>query len=228
MLAKAGVSLPKIFLSEAGRKPCNARTVNQVTPELPVLLVHGLWDSRLRIAPMARGLAARGVAHVHSFDLEPSSGRAPIAELARQVKREADALLERHRVPRIDLVGFSMGALASRYYVQRLAGRHHVRRFVSISGPHAGTWTAYALPFEGVRQMRPGSAFLRDLDADPDPFGDVEVHCIYTSLDLMIVPQESSVLRGAHAVHRLRVPMHRFMIHDAGVLDLVASTLRGS
>jgi triacylglycerol lipase len=200
--------------------------VNQVTAQLPVLVVHGLWDSEARIDPLVRGLRARGLEHVSSFDLEPGDGRAPIPVLAHQVQTRADALLARHASPRIDLVGFSMGALVSRYYLQRGGGRERVRRFISISGPHAGTWTAFALPFAGVRQMRPGSALLRDLDADADPFGDVEVHCLYTSLDLMILPATSSILRGARSVHRLRVPMHRFMLHDRGVLDLVASLLR--
>lgn len=174
---------------------------------------------------MLRGLSERGLGHVQGFDLKPADGSASIPELANQVKAQVDALREAHDCTRVDLVGFSMGALASRYYLQRCGGREHVRRFISISGPHAGTWTAYALPFEGVRQMRPGSALLRDLDADADPFGEVEVHCLYTILDLMIVPATSSVLRGARSIHRLRVPLHRWMIHDRRVLDLVARTL---
>ena len=190
-----------------------------------MLVVHGLWDSLTRIDPMLRGLAQRGIREPSSFDLEPADGRAPIPELARQVQIHADVLLERSQARRIDLIGFSMGALASRYYLQRCGGRDRVRRFISISGPHAGTWTAYALPFAGVRQMRPGSSLLRDLDADPDPWGEVEVHCLYTSLDLMIVPATSSVLRGARATHCVRVPLHRWMISDPGVLDLVARCL---
>jgi triacylglycerol lipase len=174
---------------------------------------------------MARGLGARGIRALQSFDLDPADGRAPIPELARQVQIQVDAMLQRYGCPRIDLVGFSMGALASRYYLQRCGGRERVRRFVSISGPHAGTWTAYALPFAGVRQMRPGSELLRGLDADADPWGEVEVHCVYTSLDLMIRPPTSSILRGARATHCVRVPLHRWMIHDSAVLDLVARTL---
>src|SRR4051794_3350044 len=147
MVAKAKLRFPKISLTDL--------LMSSITAQLPVLVVHGLWDTEARIDPLVRGLRARGVEHVSSFDLEPNSGRAPIAELARQVKERADALLAKHACRQIDLVGFSMGALASRYYLQRCGGRDHVRRFVSISGPHAGTWMAFALPFEGVRQMRP-------------------------------------------------------------------------
>jgi pimeloyl-ACP methyl ester carboxylesterase len=193
--------------------------------QAPVLLVHGLWDSLARIDPLLQGLRARGISRIHGFDLRPSNGRAPISELARQVADQADALRHESGAQQIDILGFSMGALAVRWYLQRGGGREHVRRFISISGPHAGTWTAFALPFAGARDMRPQSALLRALDADADPFGAVEVHCIYTPLDLMIVPAKSSVLRGSLSIHSVPIPLHRWMIRDPRVLDLVARLL---
>jgi len=193
--------------------------------QLPVLLVHGLWDSLLRIDPLLQGLRVRGIEQVQGFDLLPSNGRAPIAELALQVAKRADALRRESGSQQIDLIGFSMGALAARCYLQQGGGREHVRRFISISGPHAGTWTAFALPFAGVRDMRPQSALLRALEAEADPFGSVEVHCIYTPLDLMIVPATSSILRGAHSIHRVPIPLHRWMIRDPRVLDLIVQLL---
>ena len=193
---------------------------------MSVLIVHGIWDSALRIDPLASALRARGFTDVHAFDLVPNDGRARIEELAEQVAREADAICQRPATPQLDLVGFSMGALIARYYLQRLGGKQRVRRFVSISGPHAGTLTAYGLPFAGVRQMRPNSALLRELQLDPDPFGSVQVHCLFTPWDLMIVPPRSSVLPGAHSVHSLPVRLHRWMLTDPRVLDQVASLLR--
>jgi pimeloyl-ACP methyl ester carboxylesterase len=85
----------------------------------PVLLVHGLWDSAARLAPLVRGLAARGVEPLATVDLRPNDGRAPIAALGEQVCARADAVRAEHGCERIDLVGFSMGALACRYYLQR-------------------------------------------------------------------------------------------------------------
>jgi triacylglycerol lipase len=191
----------------------------------PVLIVHGIWDSRARMRELEQGLIARGFPHTRAFDMKPNDGRAPLATLAAQAKRQADALLDEHGGP-IDLVGFSMGALISRYYLQRLGGKACVRRFISISGPHRGTLSAYGLPLAGLRDMRPGSALLRDLDADEDAFGTVEVHCLYTPYDLMIVPATSSVLPGARSVQRLPLPIHRMMITQPRALDAIASVLR--
>ncbi len=193
---------------------------------MPVLLVHGIWDTSTRLLPLQRGLERRGIRGVHSVDLAPNDGRAPIAELGRFVAREAEAIARRESVERVDVVGFSMGALVARWYIQRGGGKERVRRFVSVSGPHHGTAMAYALPLPGTRDMRPGSDLLRDLESDAEPFGSVEVHCVYTPYDLMILPARSGVLGRAASVKAFPVAMHRFMIEDSRVLDYVASLLR--
>ena len=69
-----------------------------------------------------------------------------------------------------------MGSLVTRTWIQRHRGKARVRKFVSISGPHAGTMTAYFSGKAGARRMRPGSALLTELAANPDPWGEVEVH----------------------------------------------------
>jgi triacylglycerol lipase len=196
----------------------------QMSTGCPVLIVHGLWDTATRVGPLADGLRARGFERVFCMSM-PSFGRAPIPDLGERVRVAADQLRGEHACAQIDLIGFSMGALAARYFVQRRGGRECVRRFISISGPHRGTMTAYSLPFAGVRQMRPGSPLLRELESDPDPWGRVEVHCIYTPYDLMIVPAVSSVLPGAKSVHRMPVPVHRWMVSDPRVHELVAKLL---
>lgn len=189
----------------------------------PVLVVHGLWDSAQRVLPLTAGLRARGF-DVHAFD-QPSRGQVPIAQLAAQTRDHVEQVCAARGATHVDVVGFSMGALNARYYVQRLGGRQRVRRFISMSGPHHGTWMAYALSLPGIVDMRPGSELLRDLASDGDPWGNVEVHCIYTPLDLTIVPARSSELRGTKSIHRIAVPVHRWMIQDARVHDLIAKLL---
>jgi triacylglycerol lipase len=191
----------------------------------PVLLVHGIWDTATRLEPLRAGLVARGLAEVHAVDLAPNDGRASICELGLQVAGAVRAL---SRGRRVDVVGFSMGALVVRWYLQRGGGKEHARRFVSIAGPHHGTLTAFALPrrYVGVTEMRPGSPLLKDLASDSDPFGPVQVHCVYTPLDLMIIPARSSVLPAARTVRAFSVAMHRLLITDRRVLDHVAATLR--
>jgi hypothetical protein len=86
-------------------------------------------------------------------------------------------------------------------------------------------FTPYALPLAGVRQMRPDSALLRDLASDADPWGPVEVHCVWTPFDLMILPPRSSELTRVASATRIPVKMHRWMLSDPRVLDHVAALL---
>jgi triacylglycerol lipase len=193
---------------------------------MAALLVHGIWGDAVQLEPLKRGLERNGVGSVTALSFSPNDGRATIEELGAQIAREVDRL--REEGAHVDVVGFSMGALASRWYVQRGGGKEKIRRFVSISGPHAGTLTALAVGFAGVRQMRPGSDLLRDLASDSDPWGDVEVHALYTPFDLMIVPAVSSLLVGARTTHKVPALLHRFMLSDQRVHAIVAKLLAGS
>jgi len=136
-----------------------------------------------------------------------------------------ERLRSEHGSEKVDLGGFSMGALVSRTYLQLRGGKHVVRRFVSISGPQRGTLSAHALPFAGTRDMRPGSELLALLAADPDPWGPCEVHVLYTPFDLMILPARSSELPGARSTTVIPVPLHRFMIEDRRSTTKVAEIL---
>ena len=189
---------------------------------LPVLLVHGIWDTGEKLAPIARALEAAGVPRAECITLSINDGSASMLDLAREVAAAAEKL-----GPKIDLVGFSMGALVSRVYIQRLGGRDRVRRFVSIAGPHAGTlWARFARPHAlGVRDMAPGRALLRDLESDPDPWGEVEVHTLHTPFDGMIVPPRSSVLARAKSNESFRVGLHRWLVNDPRAIAHVVRVL---
>ena len=187
----------------------------------PVLLVHGIWKSGATFGRLSRYLRKRGF-DAHTVDLVPSDGSARLDELAKQV-----AWYAADRLPReapFDLVGFSMGGVVCRYYLQRLGGVARVRRFVSISSPHHGTATAYLQRRAGCVQMRPESDLLRDLNGDVEMLGRIDVTSIWTPLDLMIVPPESSRLPVGREV-LVPAPVHGLMLHDPRALRAVAEAL---
>ena len=197
----------------------------RATPPHPLLLVHGIWDTGACFDAMREALENAGCGPVETIDLEPNNGSARIERLAEQVDDAARGLLRGAACGKLDLVGFSMGALVSRFWLQRLSGSALTRRFVSISGPHHGTVTAWAMPHAGVRQMRKNSQLLKELDDDDAPFGEVRVHTLRTPFDLMIVPSISSKLAHAHEDHVLKIPMHRLMITHPLAIERVVRIL---
>ena len=109
----------------------------------PVLLVHGLFDTLVKFEAMAKFLTEQGWS-VHRLNLVPNDGSASLAVLAEQVAAYIEQNFAPHQA--IDLVGFSMGGVVTRYYLQRLGGIERVKRYVTISAPNQGTLLGYSLP----------------------------------------------------------------------------------
>ena len=109
-------------------------------PKNPVLLIHGIGDTFRVFDRMMAYLSDRNWTDIHTLNLVPNNGDVGLDQLAEQVKAYIDTHMP-HAEP-IDLLGFSMGGIVSRYYVQRLGGSQRVQRFITLSSPHNGTWNS--------------------------------------------------------------------------------------
>ncbi len=157
----------------------------------PVVLVHGINDTGAVFLKMVTSLRRQGLT-VYSLDLIPNNGDAGLDELAQQLANFINDTFPLEQP--LDIVGFSMGGIISRYYVQRLGGINRVQRFITIASPHHGTVMAYASQRYGCLQMRPDSLFLEDLNSDVLMLQRLDFTSIWTPYDLMIVPPSSSRL----------------------------------
>ena len=186
----------------------------------PVILVHGIYSSSGDMTRLARHLEREGH-EVFALDLTPCNGQCGLDELAGQL----NAFIAQ-KVPRgkFDLVGFSMGGLVSRYYMQRLGGVERVEHFVTLAAPHQGTVMAGLALKPGVRQMQRRSSFLRDLERDQDSLKKVKFTSFYTPLDLVVVPGDSAELPQARNV-RIWSLWHPGLILEQRSLRAVSAAL---
>ena len=192
----------------------------------PVLLVHGFQDDAKQMQAMANALRREGWT-VLTPTLSPSGGQVGNEILAQQLSDFIET-----NVPhgtRCDLVGFSMGGIVCRYYLQRLGGVARVDRFVAISAPEHGTWWANICPAESVRwpgvaQLRPNSSFLRDLNSDAQMLDQVRLTTIWTPFDLAIFPAVSSHMSVGRET-KLCVPLHPLMVWLPSCRRAVAAAL---
>jgi len=192
----------------------------------PILLIHGIDDTAQVFHRMIAYLRDRGWSDIHTINLVPNNGDQGLEILAEQVRAYVETQMT--DAPMIDLVGFSMGGIVSRYYVQRLGGAGRVRRFITLSSPHYGTCLAYLRHNPGARQMRPRSAFLQDLNATVAvDFASIECLSLWTPYDLMIVPAHSSRLPIGR-MDTLPVLAHPWMLTDPRSLATVAAALQPS
>lgn len=189
-----------------------AGPLSAVQKERPLIthavLVHGIWESgKFSFTHLKEQLEASGVTCL-TPSLRPATAHHGLMPLARQLKSEIDEAFGPDQ--RFLLVGFSMGGLVSRAYLQELDGSARCQTFVTISSPHHGTKTAALHPGEGTRQMQPGSDFLKNLAKTQDVLGDLPIITYRTPMDLVIVPTCNASWDRAENV-LVRCPLHAMM-----------------
>lgn len=195
-----------------------------VSQKNTVVLVHGWLDKQNVFNKMKKYLERRGWT-VYVLDLIPSDGRKPLPELAAQLEDFITANLGNSQ--KFDLLGFSMGGLVTRYYLQRMGGNQRVDRYINVSAPNNGTLTAKPLSgvLPGIKQMRPDSDFLKDLNGDVAAcLENIRVTWLWTPFDLIIVPPQSSCLPIGREV-KLSVAFHPWMLTDSKALEAIKEAL---
>ncbi|MBX3051435.1 MAG: hypothetical protein KF753_08185 [Caldilineaceae bacterium] len=198
------------------------RSVEQFNPDNPVVMVPGYRDDASVFSRFVGFLRGEHFC-TYPVSLSPSDGRVSLEVLAGQIAAFVEAAFPVDQP--LDFVGFSMGGVVLRYYLQRLGGLERTQRFVTLGTPHRGTWTAYGSNRPGVRQMRPGSAFLQDLATDAHRLGHICFTSIWTPLDLTIIPAASSAVAMARH-ERVPISNHRALVTNVRSLETVARALR--
>ncbi|MDH7453514.1 alpha/beta hydrolase [Luteimonas composti] len=165
----------------------------------PVLLIHGIWNARLWLLPLARKLRAAG------FDARIWGYSSVLDDPA----HAARALAERLRGgPQMDLVGYSLGGLVA-LEALRIAPALPVRRVVCLGSPLCGSCTARSLGahrWSSPLLGRSARLLQRGLgDAPPPVEVGVVAGCVPRGLGrlLAVVDPESD---GTVAIAETRVP----------------------
>lgn len=178
-----------------------------------LLLIHGIWDTGAAFAPLQRFLAAHGYPSVAPA-LVPSNGHLGIADLAVKLRDYVAAQFGPEE--KFAIVAFSMGCIVSRYYLQHLDGHKRTRAFFAISGPHAGTVTAYAYFGQAAKDMRPGSKLLKSLDDSSHCLAGLPIVSYWTPFDLTILPATHCCWPQGK-IRKILCPLHRWMAGNRSV-----------
>lgn len=194
----------------------------EMPPPVNVVLVHGFLDTGHVFDRIARTLEQQGC-RCFTPTLLPKDGSSGIDDLTGKLSAQIDARLGRKA--RFFMVGFSMGGLVVRDYVQNTSDRRRVRGVFLVSTGSRGTLWAWFSPNAHQREMASGSAFLRALNADDSAWRTVPVHAYWTPLDLMIVPSVSTRWPEGKTTRVLCV-LHRWMVRNEFVIADIATRIK--
>lgn len=178
------------------------------------VLVHGIFEDGTKFAKLKKRLEARGIGCI-TPKLRYQDGTGGLDSLAAHLKEDIDRAFGPDR--RIIVIGFSMGGLVARSYLQDFGGASRCASFITISSPHHGTALAWTYPSKGVVQMRKSSEFLTALEESERNLGNIPVVSYRTPTDLMILPYTSSVWDRAENVE-IPVIAHPVMLQSNRVI----------
>ena len=186
-----------------------------------VVLVNGFSETGSIFNMLQKRLEKRGM-EVFAPPLKHPDGRGGLENLARHLKQDIDRKFG-PEAP-ISIVSFSMGGLVSREYLQNQGGAARCENLITIASPHHGTLAAWTYRSQGVREMRPGSPFLKHLQETEDHLGKMTVVSYRTPMDLVILPPRSSVWDRAENIE-YPVALHPMMVTSQRVVDDIEKRL---
>jgi len=170
------------------------------------LIIDGIWGSHRRWERLRSRIAKEvGPCTIWQYD---NSGRISIEALAKALSSE----LRQLDVP-VNLIGYSMGGLVIREAL-RQSPEPKVKKVALLNSPNHGSAAAFFVPLSACREMRPGSAFLRQLNAAPWTYPTLVTWCPY---DLMVFPGSSGRWDKANVLLRTDVPMHLWPVFSVEI-----------
>ena len=179
----------------------------------PIILIHGLWNTSSIFSSIITKLDDIGIEYF-APTLKHSYGMTSIIDLTNILN---ELILEKYGLEKeLDILGFSMGGIIGRYWIQKFNGYKRTRRFISIGAPHKGTLVAQLVPkypFRGISEMKINSKFLRKLANSDFLLDDVECINFFTYWDLMVFPGWWTNLNLGEKIS-LKVYKHRNLVKN--------------
>ncbi len=189
--------------------------------EIPVLLLHGLFDNQASWFWFKRQLKQQGFKNVVTLNLSSWHSEEVLTEL---LAKRVDELRHQLGVNKVHLVGHSMGGLIARNYIQLRGGQDKVERLVCLGAPHHGSkLAAFSLAPLG-KLVIPNSDFIQRLNTAPIP-EEVRLTNIYTRKDNMVLPNTNNHLTWGDQVE-LDGMGHTSLIYRKPAIDAAIAALK--
>lgn len=196
---------------------------NVEATETPIILLHGMIDNRSIFTRLRRHLQRQGFSRVSTVNYSPFT--TDVRNAAQVLAEHIAKVVEDTGCEQVHVVGHSLGGLIARYYVHKMGGDRHVDTLITLGTPHQGTLAANIWFGSLVKQLRPGSDLLAELESprsDENPCR-TKFICYWSDLDHLVLPSrhgritqpglnvKNILVRG---VGHMTLPIQPRLIHD--------------
>ena len=211
----------------SGTEETHATGGPPATAHYPVLVIPGYGAPAFQNERAGRHLRSSGFDTV-TIRL-PWMAMGDMTRSAGIVAEQAARTMETRGFDRVNLLGFSIGGLIARYYLQELEGYPSLGRGAFVSCPHAGTCIGYLGFFSPAgRQVRPDSPFIREL-SESGTLDSIGERClsIYVRWDGVVVPSGSAYFPHGFNLLRDRPISHWLSTTSREMLACASEFLKG-
>ena len=190
----------------------------------PIILIHGLWNTSAIFNNLLNRLDYYDVEY-YAPTLDHYFGRVSIIDLAESLD---GLIIKKYGNEReIDILGFSMGGIIARYWINKFNGYLRTKRFISIGSPHRGTLTAQLVPkslFKGISQMKISSSLLKELAEYDYLLKKIDCISFYTKWDFMVFPGWRAYL-PVGGKYSLNIYKHRNLVRNPIAIDAIVNSI---
>ena len=205
----------------SGGIPAATARDDRPTAHVNVVLVHGFHNTGAIFDPLVGILKKQGC-RCYAPSLQPNDCRLGVRDLTHKLAAGIDEHFGRS-APLV-FVGFSIGGLITRDYIQNLGHPQRTRAVFMISTANHGTLWAGLSPYAGSRQLAPGSSFLNALNADLSVWKTIPVYAYWTPFDLVVLPATNTKCSFGRT-RRILCPFHPWMVRNPEVLADISAKI---
>ena len=225
------------LVNEVRRNNRIKRRANLSPDRTPILLLYGFFSTRRSLGILERHLIAKGY-DVISFNLGGLLGTfftSSILDSAIFIDGKIKRQLDRHGIKNIHIVAHSKGGLVALWWLLRMGGSQFCKKVVTLGTPFKGSRLTYlalitplGLIWRDMWQMRPGSAFLKQLDRAPIPQG-LDIYCFHSTRDRVATGKDGLYQPEPRSsqVHPIQLDevSHFEFLSSRGVVNQIAAIL---
>lgn len=182
----------------------------------PVLFIHGFGGGRYEFQPIIHFLKKHGEYTCYEFAYDKKFGQVSLKKIAEQLH---EYIIEHVTEPELDIVAISQGGIIARYYIAHYQDKK-IRKCITLCTPHAGSLLAYVGIFSGIKELRPDSLLLKELDTNQ-----AEYYAVYNPLDLMVFPGWRAKMKEAKENKRVFALLHPLTFWKKETLEFIGSVL---
>ena len=190
----------------------------------PIILIHGLWNTADIFSSITSKLDEKGVEYFVPT-LKHKYGMTSIVELTNLLN---ELIIEKYGLEKeLDILGFSMGGIIGRYWINKMNGYKRTRQFITVGSPHKGTLASQLVPmypFKGISEMKINSFLLRDLSKHDYLLRRIKCISFFTYWDLMVFPGWRANLNSGEKIS-LNIYKHKNLVRNQSAVDIIIERL---